>query len=1254
MNRNVYSFPGDTSYVILPRAPVSDQGLTLELWVRRRGDAPLQCILELMGEDGDRLAIESDEDPADLVLVRGQGEPQRIPLPGALPADRWTLVRLRVEADGSCELSTDEGWEVATGQVAALPAGGYSCRLGSGRSAGSFDGYLADLCIGFAPVLERATAWGFFAFDELRGRQVWGEQYGQPHRLLGDSIGVAVVSMPAPCPGRPDVLHLDRDARVDLAPLRSLKGALTLEAWVRLDDLQGRHKLLRVGDGTRGGAIRLVAKGSDLALTFWMSGNGGDLCLAPGVLHAGRWTHVTATLDLHGASTLYVRGEPVATGAPPEGWSELGLVGLTKFEFGAVRSKLRQAEVDGTLTRQHCGLGLRTLLRAENIDSVCMGEDLQGQLAEVCLWTKLRVASAIAQRWSWRRRGTEDRLAACYRLDRLDGQRVEDNTPHRADALLVGTGEIVSTTGLPSLVPTRGEGTVQTRTRGSLMLEWLPLAPLQDYWRDRLGDEATDVLVAKEIHLRGHREGERVRCRVYECVLEPRSHAGTGMSGKTLEISADDECIAVLDQAEQTLLATWPKDQVQRVVVGSSGRVRLRFLTRSLSCPSLRFRIDDEEFFGVWTPVRPDQELQRTLRGLRGSDLLAPPDGRESPLPSNGATPEDADALATALSALAGVVVREPTPPTATPRGGLGKLRHFVDDAADAVEEGIDAAQQAIQAAIAAAEEAARQAEEEARRAMTELQEQVRAGGLLLESTVKEELLDRAERVEPFAGAAALAARIDVADALAVVVPDSGDLMKGLQIIGQIGAGAGATVWRFVVNTAEDAWAGMTAIVEKAGAAIRSVLEALAGLFGWKKFLAASDFIHDEMVASAAGLRGLFAEGQLLRSGWDELASIIDGAVGTPSGSTSGPSLDIDVSISTPPELDYLLGQVERLLESNALSIDFDMANLLDVDIDILDEEAIVGAIASLPFASIISDPLGAPLDILASIAQTLWSLARSGIEGLFAALDGMVDGLVGAAQARIVVPWITDLVEDLVLSVDDTHRDLTLLRLISLIAAIPLVLSGWDPDDEMVSFSAEPTDNQRRRTVTYYTATSTINTLLVSIRGTFEVSRGQPLPYSVLCLHAGVLIFLSDASRKMAQLEDDAKVQATMATTAALDTATCLWTAGLAARMYHLGEERNPEVKLEKKKRCGDADAIYGLASAVCYTAPALAGAILEQSNNPTSTIYWVSNTLLRSLQMVNYKAGKTIPAGVTAGNMLGFVIIGLDLGFMIDGLLH
>lgn len=113
------------------------------------------------------------------------------------------------------------------------------------------------------------------------------------------------------------VLRLSGGARIDIAEIdaQAFTRGLSLQAWVcverpangqtivELSDEAGRQRvLLAVGDADG----RLVFSLADGAKTWRLT--------SPGVLQAGRWAFVNATLDPGGAAILYVDGTPVAAG----------------------------------------------------------------------------------------------------------------------------------------------------------------------------------------------------------------------------------------------------------------------------------------------------------------------------------------------------------------------------------------------------------------------------------------------------------------------------------------------------------------------------------------------------------------------------------------------------------------------------------------------------------------------------------------------------------------------------------------------------------------------------------------------------------------------------------------------------------------------------------------------------------------------------------------------------------------------------
>ncbi len=200
------------------------------------------------------------------------------------------------------------------------------------------------------------------------------------------------------------VLKFDgQGSHVALPPMNpDFSQGLTIEAWVRHDAFANYSRVLDMGNGQDSDNIVLANTGTTNDLSFHVFQNANHLLLnAPGVLTAGVWQHVAATVDASGYGRIYRNGVQVAEGA---------------------------LHLPRTLQRERNYIG----------KSNWPGATLNGRVAEVRLWTYARSVEQIAGATGRRLNGDESGLCGYWRLDGVAGLVAHDLSPNNRHAAIVG------------------------------------------------------------------------------------------------------------------------------------------------------------------------------------------------------------------------------------------------------------------------------------------------------------------------------------------------------------------------------------------------------------------------------------------------------------------------------------------------------------------------------------------------------------------------------------------------------------------------------------------------------------------------------------------------------------------------------------------------------------------------------------------------------------------------------------------------
>jgi hypothetical protein len=167
----------------------------------------------------------------------------------------------------------------------------------------------------------------------------------------------------------------------------------SLEAWVYYDDFLWWSRIVDFGNGPGTDNIVLSNPAATNSLEFAVFHNGDKSALrAVGVLEAGTWMHLAATLDPLGYAVLYKNGEQVASG---------------------------QMQLPATLTRTHNYIGRSNWL----LDSY-----FGGSMREVRLWNLARDQAHIQADMHRSLSGAEPGLVGYWPLDEGTGVAVSDRT----------------------------------------------------------------------------------------------------------------------------------------------------------------------------------------------------------------------------------------------------------------------------------------------------------------------------------------------------------------------------------------------------------------------------------------------------------------------------------------------------------------------------------------------------------------------------------------------------------------------------------------------------------------------------------------------------------------------------------------------------------------------------------------------------------------------------------------------------------
>lgn len=859
-----------------------------------------------------------------------------------------------------------------------------------------------------------------------------------------------------------NAIALAGSAYLELAPLRGLDGAgLGVQLWLRARAQAGRCRWIDLGGGPNGERLALIHDGDrdQLSLELTLAGDvitavRGDLALTP-----DRWIHVTASLAADGTATLWIDGEMLATNRvalPPD--------------------RLRPLLAAPVLTR--CLVGRQEPSKKQ---PACV--TLDGSLAELRIWSR-PLTSGDREGWRTRARGDEPGLLVCHRLDDASAAVLLDHGPRRAHAR--GLAGARSTTSDLPLHRAHDPAQAHLVVRARLVREHLPRTAFP-------ADRALVPEAAKSPDLRrgnadafGELDGDRVLCSLYETFVEPRRGPATGV----LEIRVDAAVLALVDSDGDGLveLVAWSPNRTHELPIPALGKLRLRLLADdSLDCPTVRLRWSalPED---VWYAARPAELVHADLRLQTGDDLLRPASGKRSPLPP-GTTAEDADALAELLVQVASglsapdearadplsfdLPIADEEDEPALQSFGIGNwIKKAAGDVADVAKDVADDVADTAKDVAKSASKLSKQASKFVVRSAKDTQA----------------LLAKAAKVSPQFGRAAVRDCIRDAASLAVATVKDGAAWRTISLVGTKLVDGVEQCWRVVVSGVDDLLATIGAFFERIGASLRALIDYLATLFDWGRFLRASDRIYN--VAQRSLERQAGALDGKIAAMFAEIEEFAAAPLRTDlADQTLGQALGVRRGANVPVlhELDVMVDHMQRLFSSKHVKADgAGLARDPKVSADVA-RDAATATGALVPSAAMDSPTgiLDLPLRPLLALPLQAWRLAAPVVEPVITNLVESAAAIsrhaARLATARIDVPWLTNMIETTILR----GRKLDLLRVVSLLAAIPSVLI--EAGERLVSFGGDDVNEVPADLRWLLFSTSLVNSLIIVARAVVE-----------------------------------------------------------------------------------------------------------------------------------------------------------------------
>lgn len=1019
------SFTDTTNPIKLPSITEDPKnGVKLQLWIRRTGNTARQCIIELGNDSGQTVVLGTGDDPDDLILSFEQGTSRKeLVVQGALPQYRWVQVKVTVGVlgTGTVSLFGTQTKQALLGTLASEPLTRFSV---GGGAAHPFVGNLSQLDVSVITDLatNTVTPWASYPLTEAVLDHTEQAASGPvdcfrvddagPNNRDGLVMGGVATAEFRNLSQDPDpVLELDGTAHLRLSAIRLRKGAVTLEAWVCPKSTSQSQVLLHIGNGQQ---VRLLLSvgGSkqEIALVLAINGDAYTLCKADYALTPGVFTHIAATVK------LWKTAEQTTLG--PISYNKAAFAIYKQGQLAASSNSLQKwNELDELLREPH--------LPVVKITGQAPGMSMfAGQVSEVRIWDEEQGAQAIGSRFLSRVSGKEDTLAACYRLEEAPSGYVYDISAARGLGQISSGARIVTSTALP-LLPTRG-----------------------DVYLDVKGKLATETILTRTSE--NPLTVSPVETTVFDATFEARQQStGTALGGATLHVMADESVTFFVQEKDYFIKKSVAADSVQHILLPASGKIRLRFLAKDMTFPTLRAYVDGMAA-GVWTIVRPDRAPLTAMASLKAGDLRQPASGKSSPLPAN-CTMDDAVLCAGVLNRLAAVYGPPVTLPVTSPRPELRLSWSDISSAASSVINTLDSTADTVVKTLSKAGEEARSLSEalldDGKVQLSKASSAVKSASNLITDGVGSlsDLIVASAKAAQRYGQQSIETCIARADRMAIIVKTaSNELAHTFSIIGTSIIDGSTVVWRVVCAGVRDAFTAVKAFLLKIGAAIQKVIEYLAWLFNWHAFVVASDEIYADMKEYLAAVPGVINGLGSYRSQLNQYLSL-PSDIGD---QTIAQLFHLSVpSIPSVDELEYAMELMQSVFDSKDFGVDGSsqmMKSLADAATG-LDLATIQSSLRTEPNAlmDLFSNPTGILTTPLQGMLNTMMTGSSSTtiVDFLYGLLTSSVttalNGITELLTAHISIPGLTSMIEALM-----EDRSLNLLRMAAFIAAVCKVLT--------------------------------------------------------------------------------------------------------------------------------------------------------------------------------------------------------------------
>ena len=1006
-----------------PIAEGFPNGLVVQLWIRRTGDTTRQPIVELAGATS-RIVLGTGARPDVLSLaVITNGVTTEISAPGALPIARWVQVRAILRPDGTAELDV-LGMTLARGKLSSPGTEARTLRIGG------LIGELTQLQVWKhqspaklsygPPLLGGANLWAWYPLAALEWDAATKQSVtkdassNQRHATFQGSTNAPVPIVhdePLDRGQAPHLRFVSNTKTPNIGPLigpNNMGTRLTLEAWVcptgdssmPVLQLQGTNARITLAAGGPEGELALLSIDKDAQVTV--------LSRVTGLVLPNQWSHVAVHLHVEKVSAL----SRLTVSLFHQGQ-------LRKTEPFTMSLSYPAANRAGQLARS-------CLIPEVHLGGQAPGYPLfRGGMAEVRIW-RGSDQERLESMWLTRARGDESQLIMCYRLDTEPSKPLVDISPSKGSAR-APNGSSLQKDQCPPLAATSGALAFRVQGRGKLLREQLKPASTPS---TKINLQVTNTTTGQTTNLRPTARD------VFHATIEVATRSGNSPLGRLLEVRIDQPLTLLQSKGAQVVQTPWAANQTQTIPLPASGQIRLRFAAKQLSCPTIRVRIAGTPG-GVWTIIRPDEQVQMRLSGATAESLKSPSDGRRSPLPVE-TRDEDAQALVDALTQLRTQFVRDPNPPKyEASLKLLGPIDDVVDAGVDWTTDRYEDVASGTQSVITGGQDLVSNATTIAKS----------AGQLIVRGTEElDALVEKCKQASAWVSDQAIATAISKADQLAFVAAQSWDgAARWVEIVGTSIVNGSEVAWRVIVSGVEDALSAITQLIERIGATIQEWIEYLAMLFMWDDFLDASDEAHEVIEAAMGSVGQQIAGIDAIKTQMSNaLRETVESAIGKRSlADVFG--IDADASSEAFDQLDYVLEQVQDLLESSDLNW---AKKALSEDAGIGPSAAVNTQAGEIERAK----PFGDPSDVLAFLNKPLSEVLASndklanGSSSLFDAVfdpitessTELIEQLDSAMFSRLSVPYLTDFIESVILC----GRTLTIARIMALMAAIPYVLS--------------------------------------------------------------------------------------------------------------------------------------------------------------------------------------------------------------------